>query len=85
MALFEIIIMTDDNGMSRVVTDDLAAWVEDMDTAITGTETRSRLRAELQGQPVLAGFVGPCWGGLSNTGEPIIRYEDRGSYAALSQ
>ena len=85
MALFEIVTMTDDCGMSRVVTDDLAAWVEDMGTEITGTETRTRLRPELQGQPKIAGFVGPCWGGLSKTGEPIIRYEDRGTYAALSQ
>ena len=71
--------------MTRIVTDDLAAWVEDMGTEITGTETRTRLRPELQGQPKIAGFVGPCWGGLSATGEPIIRYEDRGTYAALSQ
>ena len=50
--------------------------------AATGS---ARLRPELQGQPKIAGFVGPCWGGLSKTGEPIIRYEDRGTYAALSQ
>lgn len=85
MALFEIVTMTDDNGMSRVVTDDLAAWVENMGTMITGTETRASLRPELQGQPKIAGFSGPCWGGLSKTGEPIIRYEDRDTYAALSQ
>lgn len=85
MALFEIVTMTDDNGMSRVLTDDLAAWVEDMGTDITGIETRTNLRPELQGQPKIAGFTGPCWGGLSNAGEPIIRYEDRGTYAALSQ
>ena len=29
MALFEIVTMTDDSGMSRVLTDDIAAWVED--------------------------------------------------------
>ena len=40
MALFEIVTMTDDCGMSRVLTDDLAAWVEDMGTEITGTETQ---------------------------------------------
>lgn len=85
MALFEIVTMTDDHGMSRVLTDDLAAWVEDMGTDITGIETRTNLRIELQGQPKIAGFVGPCWGGLSNRGEPIIRYEDCGTYAALSQ
>lgn len=47
MALFEIVTMTDDCGMSRVLTDDLAAWIEDMGTEITGTETRTRLRPEL--------------------------------------
>ncbi|WP_408595110.1 hypothetical protein ACIPCF_19060 (plasmid) [Paracoccus marcusii] len=51
MALFEIVTMTDDSGMSRVVTDDLAAWVDDMGTEIIGTETRASLRTELQGQP----------------------------------
>ncbi|KIX16130.1 MULTISPECIES: hypothetical protein [Paracoccus] len=85
MAIFEIVTMTDDHGMSRVHTDDLTAWAEDMGTEITGTETRTRLRPELQGQPILSGFVGPCWGGRSDAGEPIIRYEDSGTYAALSQ
>lgn len=85
MAVFEIVTLTDDHGMSRVLTDDLAAWAYDTDTDITGTETRTSLRTELQGHPILSGFVGPCWGGLSRAGEPIIRYEDRGTYAALSQ
>lgn len=85
MALFEIVTMTDDSGMCRVLTDDIAAWVENMGTEITGLETRAHLRPELQGQPIFAGFAGPCWGGLSQTGEPIIRYEDRGTYAALTQ
>ena len=85
MAILEIVTMTDDHGMSRVLTDDLAAWVEDMDTEITGTETRTRLRPELQGQPKIAGFLGPFWGGLSKTGDAIIRYEDEGTYSALCQ
>ena len=42
-------------------------------------------RAELQGQPKIAGFLGPFWGGLSQTGDAIIRYEDAGTYSALSQ
>ena len=44
MALFEIVTMTDDSGMSRVVTDDLAAWVENMGTEITGTEALARVK-----------------------------------------
>ena len=46
MALFEIVTMTDDSGMSRVLTDDLAAWVENMGAEITGTESCTRLRPE---------------------------------------
>jgi hypothetical protein len=41
------------------------------------------LRPELVGQPILAGFAGPCWGGMKD-GEPVIRYEDAESYRALS-
>ena len=51
MALFEIVTMTDDCGMTRIVTDNLAAWVEDMGTEITGTETRTRLRLVQAGLP----------------------------------
>ena len=85
MALFEIVTMSDDSGMSRVETDYLTAWVDDMGTEITGTETRANLRTELQGQPKIAGFLGPFWGGLSQTGDAITRYEDADTYSALSQ
>lgn len=85
MVVFEIVTMTDDCGPCRVMTDDLVAWVEDMGTRITGIETRATLRPELQGQPRLLGFAGPCWGGQTAIGEPIIRYEDRAISAAQSR
>ncbi len=33
------------------------------------------LREELRGQPTIAGFCGPMWGGTTPNGSPIIRYE----------
>lgn len=55
------------------------------DTEITGYAISKRLRPELQDQPKVSGFNGPCWGGFSQFGEPIIRYEDDETYRQLSQ
>ena len=52
--------------------------------AILGEARGPKLRDELQGQPKLAGLHGPCWGGTDRFGQPIIRYEDAATYAALS-
>ena len=51
----------------------------------TGDETRTVLRKELQGQPKFKGLCGPMWGGTDENGDPVIRYEDWGSYEVLSR
>ncbi len=43
------------------------------------------LREELRGQPKFDGLCGPMWGGTTEDGEPIIRYEDWGTYELLSR
>lgn len=47
-------------------------------------EGRKTLRPELQGQPQFSGLYGPCWGGTTDDGKPIIRYETKSVYAELS-
>ncbi|TKA93815.1 hypothetical protein FAZ78_25855 [Cereibacter changlensis] len=49
---------------------------------ITGVERRTTLRPCLQGQPKIAGMIGPCYGG-EDDGVPVIRYEDAATHAAL--
>lgn len=51
---------------------------------LAGVETRPNLRPELIGQPKFAGATGPCWGGTTEDGKPIIRYEDQEAYRVLS-
>jgi len=80
---YEIVVMTEE-GMTKVNPDCIKQWVEDMGTSIIGVSSNPHTRAELQGHPKIAGFNGPCWGGTTANGEPIIRYEDSQSYAALS-
>lgn len=80
---FQVVVMTEE-GMSAVFTDCIETWAEDNCARVTGTNHNPRNRTELQGQPKLAGFIGPCWGGTTDRGEPIIRYEDTETYAALS-
>ena len=83
MATYEFVMMTED-GLVTVYSSDVAAFAAAMKTKITGTATNPRLRTELQGQPRIAGYHGPCWGGQTYNGEPVIRYEDSAAYAALS-
>ena len=59
---FEVIVMTDDEGMSKIQPECIEAWAEDMGVAVTGVSSNPRTRPELQGHPVLSGFAGPCWG-----------------------
>lgn len=47
-------------------------------------EDNKRLRPELYGKPVFHGLHGPMWGGTTQEGEPIVRYEDKGTYKTLS-
>ena len=49
--------------------------IADLPVTITGINLNPRQRIELQHQPRLAGYAGPCWGGESADGRPIIRYE----------
>ena len=81
---YQIVVTTEEGMVSTYPDSSIEAWAEDNFTAITGTHHNPRNRAELQGHPKLAGFVGPCWGGLTDLGDPIIRYEDAETYRALS-
>ena len=83
MTVFQV-VTTSDEGMTAVFTEDMTAWAEDNFAEITGTHANLRNRPELQGHPKLRGYVGPCWGGYNDQGDPIIRYEDAETYAQLS-
>lgn len=54
------------------------------DLQITGECQRRGIRAELLGQPYLSSFCGPMWGGTTESGEPIVRYESQEAYDHLS-
>ena len=43
------------------------------------------LRAELRGQPCFTGLCGPQWGGLNESGGPIVRYETWEAYKFYSR
>ena len=60
MAVFKIIVMTDD-GMLKINPESLTDWVEDMGLEITGINTNHRQRKELLGHPKISGFgvIGP--------------------------
>lgn len=45
---------------------------------------RKSLRAELQGQPMFQGVLGPMWGGTEND-KPVVRYETTQAYNTLSE
>ena len=53
-----------------------------LDTARTGGD---HLRAELRGQPCFMGLCGPQWGGLNESGGPIVRYETWEAYKFYSR
>ena len=72
-----------DKGFTSLATDDLEFTCATLGLVITGTEKRTNLRPCLQGQPKIAGMIGPCYGGDDN-GIPVIRYEDQATYNALS-
>lgn len=80
---YQIVVMTEE-GMTSVYPDSIEAWAEDNFAEIEGIHTNPRTRAELNGHPKMRGYVGPCWGGTTGHGEPIIRYEDSQTYEALS-
>ncbi len=43
-----------------------------------------QLRAELRGQPKFIGTCGPMWGGHTEEGRPIVRYETVEAYEILT-
>ena len=77
------VVVTSEEGVVSTYPDSMEEWAEDNYAEITGMSSNPRTRPELQGHPLLRGFVGPCWGGHTDTGEAIIRYEDAQSYADL--
>lgn len=77
------IVVTTEEGVTSTYSDSIEEWAEDNYAEITGMSSNPRTRAELQGHPTMQGFVGPCWGGLTDMGEPIIRYEDAQTYRDL--
>jgi hypothetical protein len=83
MATYQFVVTTEE-GPGTVYSDEVEQIAEAMDAKITGFNQNTRQREDLQGHPTLEGYVGPFWGGETEFGEPIIRYEDNAAYAALS-
>lgn len=75
---FRIVTMVEGQLIAQEPTD-IHAWAEVCSVAIQGYNTNHRQRAELQGQPKLAGFCGPMW-----DGNGVIRYESTEAYRSLS-
>lgn len=84
MTTYEFAIHTDTNDVATIYTDELEQFLDSFDAEVIGVETNPMRRPELHGYPKLAGYIGPCWGGLTSNGDPIIRYEDHHAYLALS-
>ena len=78
---YKLVFMAD-GAPTAVATDDLAFACANLGLTITGVERRATLRPCLQGQPKIAGMIGPCYGG-EDDGVPVIRYEDAATHAAL--
>jgi hypothetical protein len=68
------LVQEEAGNLATILTDDLLTTAKNLGLTITGVERRSNLRPCLQGQPKLAGYVGPSYGGEVN-GVPVIRYE----------
>lgn len=58
--------------------EELEKWVAFAGMKITGENFSPRQRAELQGQPIISGLLGPMWDG------DAIRYENQEAYNRLS-
>ena len=80
---FEIVQMIEGTP-ATIYVDSIEDAAKRLGLTVTGIETRTNLRPCLQGQPKIAGFVGPCYGGEVG-GVDVIRYEDIQSYRAFSQ
>lgn len=51
---------------------------------ILGISNRPHVREELQGTPIVKGFLGAMFGGYKNNGQVVIRYETQEAYNLLS-
>lgn len=49
--------------------------LDEFNKRITGYEDSTRLREELQGQPILSGFLGPMWDGYRYVTPDGMKYE----------
>ncbi len=59
--IYELVTM-DTNGRLHTMHTDLLS----IQALVSGVETNRNLRTELQGQPKLAGYCGPMWGGTAH-------------------
>lgn len=84
MTTYEFAIHTDTDDVATIYTDELEQFLDNFDAEVVGIETNPTLRVELQGHPKIAGYIGPCWGGETINGDPIIRYEDHHAHLALA-
>ena len=80
---FEIVVRIN-TDVATVYTDDLGQFIGSFAAEVVCIEADPDIRRELHGFPKIAGYVGPCWGGLSENDDPIIRYEDHGAHIALA-
>jgi hypothetical protein len=76
MATFEIDIQTQ-SDVATVYVDDLSEFIETMNVSIVRTSRR------IVGLPVLAGYRGPIATGRFESGEPVLRYEEDSTGAAI--
>ena len=40
-------------------------------------------RIELQGEPIVEGYIGPMWNGYNDKGQAVIRYETKSYYMSM--
>ena len=72
------IIHTIDGRLVGDETDDIFVYAESRGMELSGFNNDPKSRAELQGEPQFAGFMGPLWDG------DAIRYEDAEARNTLS-
>jgi hypothetical protein len=78
MAAAIVVVMAGDGTLASTTFETLADLLAKHPQ--TGVAESTRLRAELRGQPVLAGLVGPMWGGPAHP----LRYESSAAFEKLS-
>lgn len=79
------IVQKIDGCHTTVLCDRIEEATDRLGLAVTGVEARTYLRPCLRGKPKLEGFIGPCFGGVTDDDVEIIRYEDTETYRDFSQ